>query len=366
MPLVDIACTNCERVYPSKGLPYRCPVCGGIFDFPKLLPFEPAKVDRAQPGIWRYRHTFGIQAGTEAVSLGEGNTPLLWVEVNGRRVAFKCEFLNPSGSFKDRGSAVIAAMLKEREVDEAVEDSSGNAGASFACYAARAGIRARIFVPSSTSGPKRQQIEAYGAQLVTIQGSRTDVSEAVKKVAESGMTYASHAYLPFNLPGYATAAYEIYEQLGTLPSAVITPAGQGGLLLGLYRGFDSIRQSGIKTPMPKMIGVQARACAPLWAMASVGASGMGLVTEGKTLAEGVRVRLPVRGDAVIRAVQSTQGMFDVVDEQDILRGRDELARRGLYVEPTSAIVWVVLNQLLKDLSDPVVVMLTGSGFKYQG
>lgn len=363
MRLITIACANCGRVYPLDGTPYKCPVCGGIFDIPEPLPYDPSKIDLSQPGIWRYRHTFGLPDGTEAVSLGEGNTPLRWADVLGRRVAFKCEYENPTGSFKDRGTSVIAGFLKSRGVREVVEDSSGNAGASLAGYAPQAGIRARIFVPASASGPKLDQIESYGAVIVPISGSRSDVTAAVLKEAEKGAVYASHAYLPFNLPGYATAAYEIYEQMGTMPSAVITPCGQGGLLLGLARGFDAIRQSGHFVQMPKMIGVQARACAPMWVMSTVGMAGMGFVTEGQTLAEGVKVRNPVRGDALLRAVKSTQGSFVAVDEEQILRGRDELKKRGFSVEPTSGLVWNALEQVINDLKDPIVVLLTGAGFK---
>jgi threonine synthase len=278
-------------------------------------------------------------------------------------VAFKCEYENPTGSFKDRGTSVIAGFLKSRGVREVVEDSSGNAGASLAGYAPKAAIRARIFVPAYASGPKRDQIESYGAEIVPIPGSRSDVTTAVLKEAEKGTVYASHAYLPFNLPGYATAAYEICEEIGEMPKAVITPCGQGGLLLGLARGFDAIRQSGKSVQMPRMIGVQARACAPMWVMSTVGMAGMGLVTEGQTLAEGVKVRNPVRGDALLRVVNSTQGAFVAVDEEHILRGRDELAQRGLSVEPTSALVWNALEQVINDLQDPIVVLLTGAGFK---
>jgi len=363
MTLLLISCTNCGRAYPLDGMPYRCPTCGGIYDIPAPLPYDPLAIDRSQAGIWRFRHTFGLPAGAETVSLGEGNTPLIWADVMGRQVAFKCEYLNPTGSFKDRGSTVIAGMLKSRGVQEAVEDSSGNAGASFAAYSARAGIHTRVFIPASASGPKRYQIAAYGAVLVPIPGSRSDVTSAVLKAADGGSVYASHAYLPFNIPGYATTAYEIYEQLGTIPSAVVTPCGQGGLLLGVMRGFEAIRQSGSLISIPRMYGVQASACAPLWVMSTVGMSGMGFVTEGQTLAEGVRVKTPVRGDSLVRTVRESRGAFVAVDEENILRGRDELARRGFYVEPTSAIVWNALEQILEQLPDPVVVLLTGSGFK---
>ncbi len=367
---MKITCTNCGRPYPAEGAPYKCPKCGGLFDI-SPWDFDPAQVDKSQPGIWRYRHTFsGLPAAFPAVSLGEGSTPLLWVEALGRQIAFKCEYSNPTGSFKDRGTTVITTFLKSRGVTAAMEDSSGNAGASFAAYAARAGIKAEIYVPAAASGPKRQQIEFYGAELHPIEGSRADVTIALERVVGRDSiptyAYASHAYLPFNIPGYATAAYEIVEQLGCAPSAVILPAGQGGLWLGLARGFDALKRAGLVKSMPKMIGVQARACAPLWVMSTAGPSALGFVTEGQTLAEGVKVKHPLRAGAILEIVDSGYGEFVPVDEADILRGRDELAKRGLYVEPTSAMVWSALEQVLGKLPDPVLVMLTGSGYKYTG
>jgi threonine synthase len=360
----QIYCIDCGCAYPQDRVPYRCPECGGLFDYSGDFHFDTAKVDRSQPGIWRYRHSFGFPPDFEPVSLGEGNTPLVWSKVFDRRIAYKCEFTNPSGSFKDRGSAVITAWLKWHGVTEAVEDSSGNAGASFAAYAARAGIRARIFVPDSASGAKRRQIEIYGAHLVPITGSRSDVSDAVRKVAETGAVYASHAYLPFNLHGYATAAYEIIEQLEQMPGAVVVPAGQGGLLLGLARGFNAYRIANFSTTMPRMIGVQARACAPLWSIFTAGGQEIDPVEEPSTLAEGVKVRNPLRKEAVLEAVNTSRGSLCVVEENEILAGRDALAELGFYVEPTSAIVWPALVKLMDVLPDPVIVILTGSGLKY--
>jgi threonine synthase len=365
--MMDIYCTICTRPYPRDGLPFRCPTCGGLYDFRNPFPFDPVKVDRCQPGLWRYGHTFGLSPDFKSLSLGEGNTPLLWSDVFGRKVAFKCEFQNPSGSFKDRGSVLIAAWLQARSIHEAVEDSSGNAGASFAAYAARAGIKARVFIPESASGPKRRQIEAYGAELVPVSGQRKEAASAAKVLADKGIAYASHAWLPFNLPGYATIAYEIFEQLGNkMPGAVILPTGQGGLLLGLARGFSALRIA-IK-PLhrtPIIIGVQASMCAPLWSILTKGKQAAGLVADNSTLAEGVRVSAPVRGVKVLEAVSASRGTICVVEENAILPGRDELARLGFYVEPTSAIVWSGLAQTIQDLPDPVVVILTGSGYKFE-
>ncbi len=361
-----ILCTNCRRPYPDTGAPYRCPSCGGFYDFSEFPAFDPGQVDPSAPGIWRYWSALGLSAQAPQVSLGEGNTPLIWSEAFGRRVAFKLESLNPSGSFKDRGSATLVSFLCSRGVEAAVEDSSGNAGASFAAYAARARLHATVYIPASASGPKRSQIEAYGAQVIPVPGPRSNASEAVRQAAEAGAVYASHAYLPFNLPGYATLAYEIVDQLGQAPGTFILPAGQGGLLLGAARGFEALQRAGQIERIPHLVGVQALACAPLWAFSRYGYHAFSWVTEGDTLAEGVRVFRPLRGDAVIQVVESSGGEFLSVSEDRILPGRDQLAHLGFYVEPTSALVWDALEQGITRFPEPIVVILTGSGLKYAG
>ncbi len=359
---MTISCTNCHRPYPETGVPYKCPVCGGVFDFVDMPALDPAQVDARLPGIWRYRHTFGLPEDAPAVTLGEGGTPLLKAKGFGREVYLKPEYMNPSGAFKDRGMAVLTSFLLARGVTEAVEDSSGNAGASFGAYAARAGIRARVFVPDSASGPKRRQIGAYGSEVVRILGKRSDVADAVKQAAEAGAVYASHAYLPFILPGYATLAYEIFEQLGGLPGTVVAPCGQGSLLLGIGRGFENLRRAGVTSGMPRLVGVQAMACAPLWAVFNMGPAGGQWVTEGVTAAEGVRVRFPVWGDAVLRIVGQSGGTMIAAEEDRILPARDHLARLGFHVEPTSALAWEALRQA-PDMPGPVVLVLTGAGLK---
>ncbi len=364
--LLTVACSNCGRVYPLDGAPYACVHCGGVYDIPAPLKFQPQAIEPDQPGIWRYRHLFGLPPGVPPLSLGEGNTPLKKIRLRGRgRVYLKCEYENPTGSFKDRGTATLLAFLRSRGVEAVLEDSSGNAGASLAAYAAQAGLAATVYAPESASPAKLARIAAHGARLVTVPGPRSAAAAAAREAAEAGQaTYASHAWLPFNLPGYATIALEIYQQLGNkMPGTVIIPVGQGGLLLGLYRGFDALRQAGLSLALPRLIGVQALACAPLWTMATMGVSAMGFVQELPTLAEGIRIRHPLRGDAVLRAVESSRGQFVAVPEEDILPARDQLARRGLYVEPTSAVVWAALRQLPADLPQPLVLVLTGSGDK---
>lgn len=360
---IEARCSNCNRPYPLKGAPYRCPICTAHFDIPRLPVFDLALVDEKQPGIWRYCRSFVLPEGAPVVSLGEGNTPLIWCEAFGRKIGFKLEFLNPTGSFKDRGTALLVSLLLARGVHQAVEDSSGNAGASFAAYAAASGMHASVYVPDYASGPKLAQIAAYGADVFQVKGTRTQTTEAALKTVKNEVAYASHAFMPFGLPGYATLAYELYQQMGQAPGTIVSPVGQGGLLLGIGRGFTALQQAGLIESLPKIIGVQALACAPLWALFTYGPDGLSWASEGQTLAEGVRVRHPLRGDAVLQTVRQSGGLMLAVDEPDIPPAHQALAQMGLFVEPTSAIVWKALEQVREQLVDPVVVVLTGSGLK---
>ena len=360
-------CTDCGQPYPKKGFPYCCEKCGGLFDYQAQVSFDPVQPPRpGRRSIERYRRSFPLPADVDFVSLGEGDTPLLSHRISSREIFFKCENLNPTGSFKDRGSAVLVSALIAAGIEEAVEDSSGNAGASLAAYAARAGVKVRIYVPESASGPKSSQISAYGAQVVRIPGPRSASAEAVQREAEGGVVYASHAYLPHGIAGQATIAFEIAEQLKGSPGTVIAPVGHGTLLLGLHRGFQALLSAGAINRIPVLIGVQASECAPLWAAFSDGVSGLDTISEGVTVAEGVRIIQPLRGDAVLQAIAESRGKMIAVDEESILKGRDALARIGLYVEPTSALVICALEEVLETCSDPIVLILTGSGFKTLG
>jgi len=352
-------CTNCGRNYPGQGFPHRCPTCSGHFDLVDELRYAPG----SGHGLERYRASFPLPPGARLYSLGEGSTPLLEEKLADRTVYLKCEHLNPTGSFKDRGIAVLVSALKAAGVEQAVEDSSGNAGASFAAYASRAGISARVYVPEYASGPKRAQIEAYGAELIPIAGSRSATTEAALRAVDGGLVYASHAHMPHGVAGMATIAFEITEALGRAPGTMVVPVGQGTLLLGAYLGFKALMRAGVTESVPALIGVQAQACAPLWAEFKGDFTAIDGVEEQETIAEGIRILQPIRGEAVLKAVDETGGTMVAVEEAEIERGLGKLARRGFLVEPTSAVVWPVLEHSLSQFQDPVVAVLTGSGFK---
>lgn len=361
---MPFACERCGALYPTHGTPFRCPACGGLYDQIAAPSFNPHQVDVRQPGLWRYRAALDLPDGAPRVWLGEGQTPLVWLNENGLEVGLKLENLNPTGSYKDRGSAVLLSQLLGRGVSEAVEDSSGNAGASFAAYAACAGVKARVYVPASASGPKLRQIQAYGAEVRAIAGPRSAAAAAVLQEAEAGVPYASHAYLPFGLAGIATIAYELWEA-GFRSGSIVAPVGHGGLLLGVLRGFVALQQAGLVDRLPHFVAVQAAACAPLVEAAQTGAP-IVEAAEGQTVAEGVRVRLPMRGAAILRQAPAGQHDYLAVAEEEILPACQALARRGFYVEPTSALVWAAWEQLRGKIPLPVVLILTGSGLKYAG
>ena len=362
---MTIHCSVCGWVLPQGSTAYRCPRCGGVLDYDSEPTFDPGLVDPKAQGIWRYRASFGLPDALTPVSLGEGSTPLVRDEVNRVAVYYKLEMLNPSGSFKDRATSPLVSYLKWAGAEQVIEDSSGNAGASLAAYCARAGMKARVFVPAAASGPKLRQIVDHGAELVAVEGPRSQAAKAAQEEAEAGAIYASHALMPYGLVGLATMAYELYEQLGRAPGSVIVPVGQGTLLLGLIRGFRALRAAGLTQENPFYVGVQAQACAPVSAAFRQGIEAAGQIEEGATVAEGVRVSSPARLRTVLEEIKAEGGTVVVVAEEEILPAQQKLARSGFYVEPTSALVLAALEGLRNDLKQPVVAILTGSGLKYQ-
>jgi threonine synthase len=328
-------------------------------------------VTAQRQGLWKYRAWLPLKPGAEEISLGEGATPLIPLEVEGKPVWGKAEFLNPTGSFKDRGAAILVSVLKSRGVSETVEDSSGNAGASLAAYCARAGIRARVYVPQGASGPKRAQIAAYGAEVREVPGGRSAASQAALAEAQSGVAYGSHAYLPHGLAGNATMAFELVSQLGREIDLLVGPAGQGSLIMGLFLGFQSLLRGGQIDRLPRLVAVQVASCAPIWRMWQRAASDPSSGPEEPGVAEGIRVAHPVRGGGVMRALEESHGDVVAVGEGEVLLGQREWLRQGLFVETTSASVYPAIRKILAgrsrvdpaDIRGAVVAILTGSGLK---
>jgi threonine synthase len=364
-------CTTCAQSYALDTREWRC-VCGGLFDLEAYPPFDAARIDVAGEGLQRYRALLPLDAGWELVTLGEGGTPLVQADWEGLPLWFKLESLNPTGSFKDRGSATLATALRGLVIEQVVEDSSGNAGASLAAYAARAGISCQVWVPGSAAGPKLVQMRAYGAEVVPIQGTREGAARAAWAESARGAYYASHVYNPIFLAGTETIAYELWEQLGhRAPAAMIVPVGNGTLLLGAYRGFGRLFEAGLVSRLPRLFAVQAAACAPVYHAFQSGKDALEPVASGPTVASGIAIGQPARGQEILAALRATDGGAIAVTEEEIVQAHGQLARQGFYVEMTSAAAVAALAALHGALptsgEEPVVVPLTGHGLKtWQG
>jgi len=324
------------------------------------------EIDSSDNSLWRYRKALLVDAG-DAVTMGEGWTPLVRAAWDGVAVHFKLDFMMPTGSFKDRGMTVMVSYLKSRGIAEVLEDSSGNAGASLSAYCARAGMRCRILVPETASYPKIAQIAACGADVLTIKGSRQDVADAALAMSRE-LFYASHNWQPFFTEGTKTLAYELWEQLGfRAPDSVVMPVGYGANVLGCDRGFSELLRNGEIKRMPRLYGVQAANCAPYFAAFRAGVEHFVPVAVSATVAEGVASSRPTRMREVLVPVRASGGEIIAVTEDEIVRALAALARMGFYVEPTSAVAAAGLSQLLArgviGSGETTVLVLTGSGLK---
>ncbi|MEV3872642.1 threonine synthase [Streptomyces sp. NPDC049906] len=359
--LVDV---RSGRSYPLDALRWRGDD-GAPLTVAGLPALALADVDRSARSLWRYRAVLppGID---RPVSLGEGATPLVTAEWDGSPVRFKLEWFNPTGSFKDRGSSVLVSALAARGVHEVVEDSSGNGGSSVAAYCAAAGIDATVLVPEGTSAAKVLQTRAYGARITTVAGDRDATAAEALRRAER-VPYAGHNWHPYFLQGTKTLAYELWEDLGhRAPDAVVTVAGAGSIVLGCDLGFTELLGAGLIDRRPRLLVAQPAACAPI----DAAFHSRPAPEFGPTLAEGAAIREPVRLVEVVSAVRRSGGDLVAVPEPDIARAVRDLAARGLYAEPTSAVAAAAVETFrargaVRD-GETVVVVLTGSGLKASG
>jgi threonine synthase len=299
------------------------------------------------------------------VSLGEGFTPLEEMELERHSVWVKIDYLFPTGSYKDRGATVLISKAKEFGVRKVVEDSSGNAGAAIAAYCARAGIGCDIYVPESTSSEKLTQIQTYKANLKKIEGSREKTARVTMEAAQKAF-YASHCWNPFFLHGAKTCAFEIWEQMGwKAPDTLILPVGHGTLLLGAYIGFRELREAGRVKKIPRLVGVQSAACAPLFKGFVGGLDEPQSIRKRETLAEGIAIAEPVRGKQILKAIRETGGEILTVTEKEIGPALREMGQRGHFIEPTSAATMAGLRKYLKGKrgKEVIVSTLTGTGLK---
>jgi len=360
---LKIYCPECgaqENLSPER---WRCD-CGGAWEPVESTDFD---IDYAKQDIWRYSKMYGLDFEKPIFRMGSGWTPLLPFEIDGRKIHFKLEYIAPTASFKDRGTEVMLNILSHQGVRRVVEDSSGNAGASVAACAARAGIQTDIFVPSYASPAKQAQIAVYGAQVHPIPGARSNAKTAALEAAQKGAALASHAYHPGFLAGQQSLAWELWEQLGgRAPDWYVVPVGQGVHLLGFWLGFKRLLAVGLVEKLPRLIAVQPTLMNPIQRALDAGLDRVPAVETSKpSVAEGLAIAAPVRDRRILEAIRETDGGSITVEDGATLKAQKQLARRGLFVEPTSATVFAALEKVIQGSSvdDLIILPLTGSGLK---
>lgn len=369
-------CARCGLRYPVNIGVWRC-ICQGELEYDNPHEIVVPDLNDLTPrpcSIWRYREALPALEDEYIITFNEGYTPIITIKYHDIPIWLKLDFLCPTGSYKDRGTSVMISCLKQTGIKSVVEDSSGNAGASIAAYAGRAGMKCTVFVPSDTSPGKLIQIRAYGATIEMVDGTRQDVAKACQEAAEgnhNGETfYASHNWNPFFLEGIKTLAYEIWEQgvrNSIMPNWVVIPAGYGSCVLGAYRGFSDLVNQGKLHEIPRLIVVQAKNCAPVYEAYLRGGTEVLPIHGQRTIAEGIACSNPVRGSEILHAVRASGGVVMAVAEKEIECAAIELAKDGVFVEPTSAVVVAALKRLIDNEvisgNDIALGILTGTGLK---
>lgn len=364
--MTNYICSVCNETYPIQATRWKCE-CGGLLNLLKLK--VNSKIDHwtSHPSIWRYASSMYAAEdllGWPSVTLGEGQTPLLVLDEAEPNTFVKVEFMMPTLSFKDRGAAVLVTLAKQLGVKKMIADSSGNAGTAIAAYSARAGIDCDVYVSADTSSKKLAQIEAHGAKVKAIQGTREEVANAAQfAVKEERVFYASHVYNPYFYEGTKTYAFEIFEQLKKAPDTVMVPVGNGTLVLGVYYGFKELLEAKKINRMPKIVAIQAEKCAPISKAFENQEMEATPVINAGTLAEGIAIAAPARSKQILEAIRDTKGTMLTIGEEAITAARGKLAAKGFYVEITSAINYAGYLEYKKFKEEVIVFPLCGAGIK---
>ena len=348
----ELVCGRCETVADAPSVRRVYCECGGIYD---IRYFESADAVSRLP----------LTDPRSLVDLGQGNTPLVYLDrladdLGIASLAAKLEFCSPTGSFKDRGSAVLVAAAAEEGVEEFVEDSSGNAGASMSAYAARAGMKAHIFAPSTAAKGKLDQIKIFGARLHLVDGPRQAATNAAAEFADlNRIPYLSHALSPWFAEGVKSIAAEIANHRGVKFTDFVAPAGNGALLIGCFAGYAD-------GEAPRIHCVQSQSVQPL--IRAIRGEHWDASEAIPTVASGISVTLPPRAAQAARAVVESGGSAIAVSDEAMRRWQRRLASEvGIFCEVTSAAAFAGLEQLVRSgcIGDDarVVVPVTGSGLK---
>ncbi len=370
--LVAIRCFSCETVHDPAQLLTVCKSCG----LPLRVDYDLSRVrvtledlrDRP-PTLWRYHEVLPLPPA-QAVSLGEGFTPLLEVEPN---TWVKDESRNPTGSFKARGMALAVSMAKLLGARALAAPSAGNAAGALAAYGARAALPVTVAMPEDTPAPFFAECELYGADVHRVKGTIADAGRFLRERGVDGAFDVSTLREPYRIEGKKTMAFELVEQFGgNPPDVVIYPTGGGTGLVGMWKAFDEMERLGWIPAgrRPRFVSVQATGCAPVVKGFDEGAERTEPWPDPHTRAYGLRVPSPIGGFICLRVLRESRGTAIAVSDEEAAQGTRQLAARsGIDVCPEGGAAWAALAALRKRRfiapADRVVVFNTGTGLKYR-
>jgi threonine synthase len=381
--LSHLRCPRCGHELPADVLVNLCP-CGSpllaVYDLAAITT-GPDDIWRRPPDLWRYHELLPVSGPEHVVTLGEGMTPLLAVPRLGaalgvERLLVKDEGLLPTGSFKARGAAVGVSRAVELGAREMSMPTNGNAGAAWAAYAARAGVRLHVAMPVDAPSITRTEVAVTGADLTLVDGH---IGQAGAWLAgqlrhRCGEVFdTSTLKEPYRIEGKKTMGLEIAEQLGwRMPDVVVYPTGGGVGLIGIHKALTEARELGwVSGPLPRLVAVQSAGCAPIVAAFEAGATESQPWPSPRTVAFGITVPKALGDFLVLEALRDTGGTAIAVTDADLLADLALVGRtEGLFLSPEGAAT-VTAVRLLRErgwlsADDEVVVLNTGSGLVYPG
>ncbi len=365
MKVKSIRCFNCGKKYSPLRKIFECEECGysldleyDYHDIRKQLS-EEEEFFSLPPSHWKYAAFYPIESKESIVSLGEGGTPLIQSR-DYPNFLFKFEGTNPTGSFKDRGSAVEITKAFEFREKQVLCASTGNMGASVAAYAARAGIKASIFVPSFAPRVKVKQMRELGARVTIVNGSYEKAVEKTRVLRKKKGYYLVGDY-PYRTEGQKSVAFEAIEQLRfECPEYMVCPIGNGTLIYSTYKALHDFKKVGLIDEMPKIIGVQASKCNPVVKAWATGER-IKPLKNPRTVATAINCGNPFDGREALYAIHMSKGEAIDVSDKEILKAKKELALEGIHSETSGAVAFAGAKKL--GLKDEAVIVVSGHGLK---
>lgn len=336
------------------------------------------EITRRKKGMWRWHELLPVIQKENQIFLGEGDTPLLSLPRLGKELGLinlyvKDESSNPTGSFKARGLAAAISKAKELGVEKVIIPTAGNAGGAMAAYAARAGLRAHIFMPKDTPFANIEESRMAGAEVILIDGLISDAAGmAGEKARAEGWFDVSTFKEPYRMEGKKVMGYELAEDFGwKLPDVIVYPTGGGTGLVGMWKAFAELESLGWleDTKRPRMVSVQADGCAPVVKAFQAGATFCDFWTNAQTIASGLRVPKSFADHLILRDIYDSEGTAIAVSDPSILESQKQLAAaEGIFAAPEGAATLAALKELVKQdwvgPEEQIVLFNTGSGLKY--